>query len=200
MRGPAEADPGGRAGGLNEPRLGAILLGGLPGLLREGLLPVGAFLLGQRLWGLAGGVGLSTAASLGIFVIERRAGRSGVLVRLSSAAILLQGAVALLSGSATAYFAQPLLVTGAWALAFWISVAIGRPLAGVLACAWYPFDAQVRSSGEFHRVFTVESAVWGASLAARTALRAGALLTGDLAALVLVLALTGLPVTLALTV
>jgi hypothetical protein len=120
------------------------------------------------------------------------------MVRLSLAAIAVQAAAGLLAHSATVYLAQPLLVSSAWALAFLGSAAIGRPLAGVLACAWYPFSNAQRSSPQFRRVFATISLAWGGYLLARTALRAVALLRGELEGFVIVLAATGLPVTIAL--
>src|SRR5215472_1115255 len=76
---------------LTEPSVRGVLMTGLPGVLREGFLPLGAFYAGLE------------------------------------------------ANSAVVYLAQPVLVAAAWGLAFLVSIAIGRPLAGALACAWYPF-------------------------------------------------------------
>lgn len=67
-----------------------------------------------------------------VLVLERRLGRPGLMVRLSLMALAVQAVTGLLAHSTTVYLAQPLLVSGAWAVGFLGSAAIGRPLAGVL--------------------------------------------------------------------
>jgi hypothetical protein len=188
------------ADGLPRPTFLGILRTGLPGFLREGFLPLGAFYVGLRLGGLPVGIGVSTAASVVVFVLERRAGRSALLVRLSLGFVLVQGAVGLASDSTTVYLAQPVLLTAAWGLAFVVSVPIGRPLAGALACAWYPFPRWFRETEPFKRVFGVESLVWGAYFFVRSAIRLAALLQGSLEDFLLIVFLTGTPAMLALLV
>jgi hypothetical protein len=173
---------------------------GLPGFLREGFLPVGAFYLGLQLGGLAAGIAASAAASVVIYLLERRAGRDGLLVRISLGFVVVQSVVGLAAHSATVYLAQPVLLTAAWGLAFVVSVAIGRPLAGSLACAWYPFPHWFRETEPFKRVFGVESLVWGAYFFARSAIRLGALLNGSLEAFLVVVFVTGTPAMLVLMV
>jgi len=112
---------------------------GLPGFLREGFLPLGAFYGGLRLDGLAAGIVAAALASVLIYIYERRAGRDALLVRISLGFVVVQSIVGLAANSATVYLAQPVLLAAAWGLAFWVSIPLGRPLAGALACAWYPF-------------------------------------------------------------
>ena len=64
-----------------------------------------------------------------------------------------------------------MLIAAAWGLAFLVSVPLGRPLAGALARAWYPFPALAAGDADFKRVFGVESVVWGAYFLGRSALR-----------------------------
>jgi hypothetical protein len=167
---------------------------GLPGFLREGLLPLGAFYVGLRLDGLAAGIVASAAASLLVYLYERRAGRDALLVRLSLAFVAVQSVIGLVSDSTTVYLAQPVLIAFAWGVAFLVSAAIGRPLAGVLANAWYPFPRWLRESADFKRVFGIESLVWGAYFLARSALRLAMLLEGSLEGFLIVVFLTGTPV------
>jgi Protein of unknown function (DUF3159) len=185
--------------GLSRPTVGSILLGGLPGALREGVLPVGAFYAGLKLSGLAAGMGAAAAASIIIYVLERRAGRDGLLVRLSLAFVAVQTLVGVISDSATAYLAVPVLTTAVWGLAFLGSAAIRRPLVGVLACAWYPFPQEFRQTDLFKRVYGVESVVWGLYMLSRSALRLLVLLSAG-AGGYLVLVITGTPLTIALLV
>jgi hypothetical protein len=190
--------PAHRESGLTEPTFAGILRTGLPGFLREGLLPVGAFYLGLRLGGLAVGIGAATAASVAIYLLERRAGRDGLLVRLSLGFVLVQGVVGIAADSTTVYLAQPVILTAAWGVAFAASVPLGRPLAGALACAWYPFPRWFRETPQFKRVFGVESLVWGAYFLARSGIRLMALLQGSLESFLLIVFVTGFPAMLAL--
>jgi Protein of unknown function (DUF3159) len=185
-------------GGLTEPTFRGVLLTGLPGFLREGFLPVGAFYAGLRLGGLSEGVGAAAAASTLIFLYERRAGRDGLLVRLSLAFVAVQSAIGLAAHSATVYLAQPVIANAVWGLAFLVSAVMRRPLAGALACAWYPFPRSYRATDRFRAVYGVESVVWGLYLLARSGLRLAALLTGGVEGFIIVAILTGPPLMLAL--
>jgi intracellular septation protein A len=185
---------------MTAPRFRDVLLGGLPGFLREGFLPLLGFYAGLRLWGLLGGIALATVASLGVYALERRAGRDGLLVQLSLAFVVVQGATALAFHSTTLYLAQPIVATAVWALAFLISVPLGRPLAGLAACAWYPFPRDFRATPEFRRVFGVESIVWGVYLLARSGLRLVALGAAHLEVFLVVTFATGIPCTFVLVV
>ncbi len=93
-----------------------------------------------------------------------------------------------------------MLVNAAWGVAFLVSAAIRRPLAGVLACAWYPFPRSVRETDRFKRVYGVESIVWGAYFLARSGIRLAALLAGSLEHFLVVVVVTGPPVMLLLVV
>ena len=198
VRGTAAAVAPGRELGLTEPSFRRILLGGMPGFLREGFLPLAVFYAGWRLWGTGAGMAIAAAASLLIYANERRLGRDGLLVRLSLAFVAVQTIVGLLSHSATAYLATPVVANAIWGLAFLGSVVVRRPLAGALACAWYPFPPAFRESREFKRVYGVESVVWGLYLLARSALRLGLLLAGNVTGFLVVVFVTGAPAMLAL--
>ena len=188
-----------RPGGLTDPAFRQILLAGLPGLLRESVLPLAAFVIGSAVAGLAAGIGLSAAMSVLVYLHERRSGRDALLVRVVLVFVAVQATTGLVSHSATAYLAQPVLFNAAWGLAFLGSAAIRRPLVGTLACAWYPFSHTYRATDRFKRVFAIESVVWGLYLLARSALRLAALLTGTIGDFVAVTFLTGTPAMLALT-
>jgi hypothetical protein len=184
--------------GLSEPTFWGVLLTGLPGFLREGFLPLGAFYAGLRLDGLAAGIVAAAVASLLIYLYERRAGRDALLVRISLGFVVVQSIVGLAANSTTVYLAQPVLLAAAWGLAFLVSIPLGRPLAGTLACAWYPFPRWLKESADFKRVYGVESVVWGAYFLARSALRLVVLLQGSLESFLLIVFLTGTPVMLLL--
>ena len=185
-------------GGLTAPTFRGVLLTGLPGFLREGFLPLGAFYAGLKLNGLGAGIAAAAAVSVLIYVYERRAGRDALLVRISLGVVAVQSAVGLLSHSTTVYLAQPVLVNAAWGIACLVSAAIRRPLVGVLACAWYPFPRWVRETSLFKRVYVVESIVWGVYFVVRSGLRLAALLGGSIENFLLVVLITGPPMMLLL--
>ena len=178
---------------LTQPTFRGVLLTGLPGFLREGFLPIGAFYGGLRLSGLVAGIAASSAVSVLIYLYERRAGRDGLLVRISLAFVLVQGAIGLAADSATVYLAQPVLANAAWGLAFLVSALIRRPLAGALACAWYPFPRWARETDSFKRVYGIQSLVWGAYFLVRSGVRLAVLLNGSLESFLLTVFLTGTP-------
>ena len=190
----AASAPAQTEGGLTQPTFGGIFRAGLPGFLREGFIPLGAFYAGLRLGGLATGIAAATAASVLIYAYERHMGRDGLLVRISLGFVAVQSAVGLLAHSTTVYLAQPVVATAIWGLAFLVSAAIGRPLAGALANAWYPFPRWFRETPEYKRVFGVESVVWGLYFVGRSALRLGTLLNGSLENFLLITFLSGTPV------
>lgn len=198
VREASEAAEGRDEGRLTEPSFRGVLLTGLPGFLREGFLPVGAFYGGLRLGGLAAGIAASTAVSVLIYLYERRAGRDGLLVRISLAFVAVQTAVGLAAHSSTVYLAQPVLANAAWGLAFLVSALIRRPLAGSLACAWYPFPHWFRQTEQFKRVFGIQSLVWGAYFVVRSAVRLAVLLEGSLESFLLTVLVTGAPMMLLL--
>jgi hypothetical protein len=86
---------------MAEPSFRSILRTGLPGFLREGFLPVGAFYVGLKAGGLAMGIAVSTAVSVAVYLFERRAGRDALLVRLSLGFVLVQAAVGLAAHTTT---------------------------------------------------------------------------------------------------
>jgi intracellular septation protein A len=176
-----------------EPTFRGILLTGLPGFLREGFLPLAAFYVGLRLSGLAAGIAAATAVSVLIYLYERRIGRDGLLVRISLGFVLVQGAIGLAADSTTVYLAQPVLANAAWGLAFLVSAVIRRPLAGALACAWYPFPREYRETEQFKRVFGFQSLVWGGYFVVRSSIRLAVLLNGSLESFLLTTLLTGTP-------
>ena len=197
MRAPATA-PASQEEPLTAPTFLEIFRAGAPGILREGFLPLGAFYLGLKLADLAAAIVASAAVSLLIYLYERRAGREGLLVRLSLLFMAVQSAVGLAANSTTVYLAQPVLLAAVWGFAFLGSVPLGRPLAGSFACAWYPFPHSFRETAEFKRVFATESLVWAAYFLARSALRLALLLRGSLESFVAVTFVTGTPVMLLL--
>lgn len=183
---------------LTAPTFLGVFRAGAPGFLREGFLPLGAFYAAFQVGNLTTAIVASAAVSLLIYLYERRARREGLLVRLSLLFVVVQSVVGLAANSTSVYLAQPVLVAAAWGLAFLLSVPLGRPLAGSLACAWYPFPRSFRETAAFKRVFGIESLVWAGYFLARSALRLVILLRGSLESFLAVTFVTGTPVMLLL--
>jgi Protein of unknown function (DUF3159) len=193
-----ETVPGIGTHDLPEPSFRSIFLAGGPRFVREAFGPVLAFYIGSELAGLVVGIVLASAVGIALDVYERRRGRGGTLALVSVAFVLVQAVVGLATDSAAVYLAQPVVVGAIWGLANIGSAIIGKPLAGVLADAWYPFPPAVKSSQTYRHIFSVESVVWGVYLLARSGIRMYVLASGSIGGFVAVQFATGLPFSIAL--
>src|SRR5262245_24475918 len=170
-----------------------------PRFARDSILPPVAFYVAWKLVGLTAGIAAATLASVAVWWWERRQARSGAGASIGLAIALGQALAGLTTGSAVAFFAPGVAVNALYGLAFFVSVALGRPLAGLFAADTYPFPPAVRASATFRRVFSRVSIAWGAYLLLRSAVRVLALARGDVDVIVVVNVLTGVPFTAALT-
>ena len=175
-----------------------MLRRGLPQFGGEAVMPVLVFYAAWKLGGLAVAIVASSAVYLALAAWLARAGRETGLIAISAAFVVIQAVVGLASHSATIYLAQPVVLSALWGLAYIGSVAIGRPLVGVLANVWYPFPPWVRAGRPYRREFALQSLVWGAFCLARAGLRLWALLESGVGGFVVVSILTGTPVVVAL--
>jgi len=178
---------------LPEPTWRLLLGRGLPQFTAEAVAPVLVFYLAWRAVGLGAGIGASTFASLAIAAWLARRGRDVGIVALGVVFVVIQAAVALAAHSTTVYLAQPVVMSALWAVAYVASVAVGRPLIGVFASAWYPFPAWFRASAAFRREFGLQSLVWAAFCVVRAAVRLYVLLHSGVGSFVVVSILTGVP-------
>ena len=176
----------------------SILFAGAPRFVREAFGPVAAFYVGWTLAGLVVGIVLASAVGIALDLYERRRGRAGALALVSVAFVLVQAVIGIVADSAVVYLAQPVLVSAVWGVANIGSAIIGRPLAGVLADAWYPFPPEVKASRTYRRIFGIESVVWGVYLLARSTIRMLVLTSGSIGAFAAVQVATGVPFTIAL--
>src|SRR4051812_20755607 len=172
-----------------------ILLGSGPRFARDAFGPMLVFYVGWKLSGLVLGVALSTVASFAAYRWERSHDRPGLMARLGLGFVLLQAAIGLAADSAVVYLAQPVLVNGAYGMAFLASALLRRPLAGAFATEMYPFPAEVKQSATFKRAFAHISLAWGAYLLVRSGVRLATLSGGDVDAFILVNLVTGVPLT-----
>ena len=161
---------------LPEPTWASMLGRGLPQFMGEAVAPVLVFFGVWKAAGLGPAVVASTVVYLVLAVLLLRRGRDIALIAIGAVFVVIQAIVGLASHSATVYLAQPVVLNALWGVACFASIAIGRPVIGVLAGAWYPFPAWFRASAAFRREFSVQSAVFGAFYLARAALRLWVLL------------------------
>jgi hypothetical protein len=165
----------------------------VPAFAAEGFLPIAAFYAASRLWGLTAGIVLATTLSAAVVVWGSRRGRETPVARVTLLFLVVQAAVGLAAHSATVYLAQPVVLSAAWGVAYLVSAAIGRPLVGVFAQAWYPFPPTFRAAPEFRREFGMQSIVWGVFCLARAGARLAALLGAGVGGFLLVSIATGTP-------
>jgi intracellular septation protein A len=183
---------------LPDPTWRSLMRRGLPQFGVESIVPVLVFYGVWKLAGLAGAVVCATVLSLAIAGWQIRAKRGGALALATALFVVIQALVALAAHSATVYLAQPVVLSALWGLAYLGSVAIGRPLVGVFANAWYPFPAWFRASAPYRREFGLQSLVWAAYCLGRAGIRLYVLLHSGVGGFVLVSAVTGTPVLAAL--
>jgi intracellular septation protein A len=179
---------------LPEPTWRLLLGRGLPQFAGEAVLPVLVFYFAWKAADLGAAIAASTAVSLVLAVWLVRRGRDVALVAVGATFVVIQALVALAAHSATVYLAQPVVLSALWSLAYFASVAVGRPLIGVFASAWYPFPAWFRESEPYRREFALQSIVWGVYCLLRAALRLFVLLEEGVGGFVLVSFVTGVPV------
>jgi uncharacterized protein DUF3159 len=171
-----------------------LLLGrGLPQFAGEAVLPVLAFYAVWRMSGLAPAIVASTIVYLALAAWLVRRGRDVALVVFGATFVVIQALVAFAAHSATVYLAQPVVLSALWGVAYFASVAVGRPLIGVFATAWYPFPDWFRATPAYRREFGLQSNVWGLYCLARAALRLLVLLQSGIGGFVLVSIVTGTP-------
>ena len=177
----------------------ALLLDSGPRFARDAIAPPLAFYVVFKTVGLTSAVLAATLVSAAIWWWERRRARTGIGASIGLAVAASQALAGLTTGSAVAFFAPGVLVNALYGLAFFVSVILGRPLAGVFAGETYPFSPAIKASATYRRVFSRVSIAWGTYLLARSVARVLALAHGDVDVIVAVNVLTGVPFTAGLT-
>jgi hypothetical protein len=112
--------------------------------------------------------------------------------------VFVQAGVGLAFDSARVYLAQQVFLSTGLGVAFLVSIALGRPLAGLFAKDVFPFPDEVRSSATFRRVFTRISLAWGVYQVLRGVVRLAALTKGSIDSFLVVNLITGGPFIVAL--
>jgi hypothetical protein len=143
------------------PRLRTLARHALPNVVEGSLVPVGLFMVVLHffgLWGaMAAGLGWSYAAVLRRVVSRQRV--PGLLV-IGTVTLTARSILAFATGSSVLYFLQPTLGTALVAVAFLLSVPLGRPLAQRLATDFCPIPAHVMADAGVRRCFLGISLLW----------------------------------------
>jgi intracellular septation protein A len=181
---------------VDDPR--AMLRAGAGRVVRDSFLPLASFYAGWKLVGLVAGIGLATAVALGAWRYERRRQRPGAVARITLGLVFIRATVGLLTGSARLYLAQDIVVDVLLGSAFIGSLALGRPLTAVYAREIYPVPAEIERSETYAAIFRRTTLVWTAYFFTCAAVRLAVLLSASIDVYVLVAAITGAPVILAL--
>jgi intracellular septation protein A len=175
-----------------------ILFGSGPRFARDAFGPLAAFYVLWKLWGLVPGIVAATAVALLAYRIEKRNERPGIVVRISLVLVAIQAAVGLITGSAEAYVALPVLVNAGYGFAFLGSTFLGRPLAGVFAEEMIALPDQVKRSRTHRMVFGRITLAWGTYMVARAAVRLVIIAALGVDVFVAVSFATGFPITMTL--
>jgi hypothetical protein len=143
------------------PRLRTLARHALPKLLEGTVIPVALFATVLHFFGLWGaivaGLGWSYAAILRRVLTRQRI--PGLLL-IGTVTLTARSILAFATGSSVIYFLQPTLGTALVAVAFLLSVAIGRPLAQRIAADFCPIPQHVMAQAHVRRCFLGISLLW----------------------------------------
>lgn len=131
-------------------------------LVQATLVPTALFYVG--LWGGGKNAAIASALVWNLSVVGWRKLRGepvpGMII-MGTVELIARTLVALWTGSTFIYFAQPVLGTLGVAGAFFLTAALGRPLAGRIVADLCPRPFDVLSEPEVRRSLSVVSVIWG---------------------------------------
>lgn len=164
----------------------------LPAMIEGKVIPVVLFVGFLRFAGAATAVLVALAWSLASIarrlVLRRRV--SGVVV-LSAVGLAARTVVMLATGQLLVYFLQPLIGTVLVAIAFLVSLALGRPLAERLVHDLCPVDAETAAHPHVRRFFTRLSLFWAITSTVNATITLWLLLTQSATTFVVVKSVLG---------
>jgi hypothetical protein len=145
---------------------------GALGLVLGSLLPVVLFYITTQTWGFTWGVLVVLTWSALVFVWHRRrTGGADVFSATTFGFACTKALAGVVSQNQTLYLAFPSLENLVYALAFFGSALLGKPLLSLYAQRLYPIPESVRATDTFRRAFLVASAVWLIGLTLRATIR-----------------------------
>lgn len=156
----------------------AVAKHSLPAIIEATLIPTALFYVA---WITVGHATAYAAALLwGVAVLacrrRRRERIPGILV-LALIGLTVRTVLALWTGSAFLYFAQPILATGLFATIFLLSCVARRPFVARIAGDFYPMTAEVAQRQRVRRLFHRLTLLWAAVQLVNAGAAAGLLLT-----------------------
>jgi hypothetical protein len=154
-------------------------VGGRRGLIEGGIPPV-VFAAANAIAGLQGqgehallvAAGAATAAALAILVLSIAQGASLIGSVRGSVLLVIAVGFALWTGSARSFFLPGIYVDALYTVGITLSVVIGRPAVGFAYAVLMGLDDSWRRDAGLRRAFTLATAAWAATYAARTAAQA----------------------------
>jgi len=147
--------------GVKIPTLRYLGRRAIPQIIDGVVIPVGLFLLALKYWGIVPAIvaGLGWEAIAMTRRVRSGDGVPGFMI-VGAAMLVTRSALALATGSTFVYFAQPILGAALVAIAFLLSVIIGRPLARRFAGDYCDIPAHVDSDVRVHLFMIRCSIMW----------------------------------------
>ena len=147
--------------GVKIPTLRHLGRRAIPQIIDGVVIPFGLFLLALKYWGIVPAIvaGLGWEAIAMTRRVRSGEGVPGFMI-VGAAMLVTRSALALATGSTFVYFAQPILGAALVAIAFALSVIIGRPLARRFAGDYCDIPEHVDSDERVHSFMVRCSIMW----------------------------------------
>jgi hypothetical protein len=164
----------------------AVARHALPSIVEATLVPTALFYVAWMTLGHWPAYAAALAWTTGVLLrrLYRRDRVPGILV-LALVGLTIRTALALSTGSAFLYFAQPILGTGVFAAVFLASCLARRPFVARIAGDFYPMTAEVAQIKRVRRLFHHLTLLWAGVQLLNACAGASLLLTMPTAAFVL---------------
>jgi intracellular septation protein A len=156
----------------------AVAKHSLPSIIEASLIPSALFYVSWLTVGHTTAYAAALLWAFAVLVCRRHRGERipGILV-LALIGLTIRTILALCTGSAFLYFAQPILATGLFAAVFLISALAGRPFVARIAGDFYPMTAAVAQGQRVRRLFHRLTLLWAGVQLLNAAVSASLLLT-----------------------
>ena len=137
----------------------------------DGVVPVLLFVSVDAAAGLVWAMAVATAWAAGLALLRLiRRQRTGIVVWIALAYVLVRGTAGILTQSKVVFFGPAVVQTGLIGLVFLASVIAGRPAVGYIAPIVYPFQNFVREHPAYRRAMTHLTLMWATYLLAHVVL------------------------------
>jgi intracellular septation protein A len=173
--------------------LSAVLFRSLKGAA-FGFVPLIGFYLGQKLGGVVWAVAVGCALTLVVFPFERRVTGSMRWSWIGLVGVAVSATLALITNDPKLFFIRAVIGDAVWGFAMLGSLAIGRPLIGVLASWVVTIPQTYKDTAAYKKSFGILTLVWGIVNLARAGGRGYLIVDGTLDQVMVGQMLTGWPV------